>query len=293
MKNLEAIRTVSQENLSRLVDLGKQQPSEVQTWGVTATAAVAGGLVMLAGAQGLLALLGALASPPVSLTVGAIGGGALGWLYMERHQEPGKTAAVKETTNSEPAPPPMVVSTTGSKMAAVETVATEMAGAPVVAQETAVPEIITDDHTVSATVDGQPEPAATAIAVATSSEAPETIGDLEVVVHDSILPERASEPILITPETAPEGQTVEPPTTTATPLASVTPPQQDDLEAINGIGPVFARRLHDAGIYTYVQLAALTPDHLHEIMASSRGGQMIHADEWIAQACQLATTSNG
>ena len=62
----------------------------------------------------------------------------------------------------------------------------------------------------------------------------------------------------------------------------------DDLEAINGIGPVYAGRLQTAGIETFAQLAELTPDRIQEIIGSIRSGHMIEAEKWIAEARQFA-----
>jgi large subunit ribosomal protein L21 len=46
---------------------------------------------------------------------------------------------------------------------------------------------------------------------------------------------------------------------------SRTPPANpDDLIAIKGIGPVISKRLNQAGIYTYEQLADLTLDEFEE-----------------------------
>ena len=39
----------------------------------------------------------------------------------------------------------------------------------------------------------------------------------------------------------------------------------DDFEPIKGIGKVMERRLYDAGITTYAQLAAMTPEQLNDI----------------------------
>lgn len=58
----------------------------------------------------------------------------------------------------------------------------------------------------------------------------------------------------------------------------------DDLERISGIGPVTARRFNEAGVTTYAQLAALTPDKLQEI---SETGRWNPAD-WIEEAGKLA-----
>lgn len=42
----------------------------------------------------------------------------------------------------------------------------------------------------------------------------------------------------------------------------------DNLQAIKGIGPAFARRLHEAGIYTFEQLSRLTPEELEEVLGT-------------------------
>jgi hypothetical protein len=84
MQSLESIKDKGQESLNRLVDLGKSQPAEVQTWSVTGGAAVAGALAVMAVAKGVLAIVGTLANPPVALTVGALAGGAIGWSFMQK-----------------------------------------------------------------------------------------------------------------------------------------------------------------------------------------------------------------
>ena len=94
MKNLTDLKTAGQENLNRLVDLGKQQPQQVQTWGITAAAAVAGAVALAVTAQGLLAILATLAAPPVALAIGAIGGGVAGWSFIQSQ----KTADAPQST---------------------------------------------------------------------------------------------------------------------------------------------------------------------------------------------------
>ena len=69
--------------------------------------------------------------------------------------------------------------------------------------------------------------------------------------------------------------------------APVVTPAADALEQIQGIGPVFARRLHEAGITTLADLAAQTPAQVRAIVATVRGGKMINAQAWIDQARQL------
>ena len=58
----------------------------------------------------------------------------------------------------------------------------------------------------------------------------------------------------------------------------------DELEAINGIGPATARRLNDAGVFTYQQLGKLSPDYLQEISGTNRWDPK----DWIEQARVLA-----
>jgi predicted flap endonuclease-1-like 5' DNA nuclease len=61
---------------------------------------------------------------------------------------------------------------------------------------------------------------------------------------------------------------------------------QDQLEAIKGIGRVFAQKLNAAGIYTFADLATQTPDRLREIIGTARAGSMVQPADWIQQARQ-------
>ena len=256
MKNLEAIRTAGQENLNRLVNLGKEQPPEVKTWGVTAGAAAAGGLLMVAGAQGLLAIFATLATLPVSLTVGAIGGGVLGWLYMERQKTANKATAVKATAAgeaplSDPAP-------------------------EAVAAEVAAPEAIS----VAASSESPVGSDATDV-IASDSISPSQAGEPLLITPGAVT---ESQPAAAT--------ATEPVDTGLMDIVIAAPPaHQNNLEDIVGVGPVFATRLQAAGIDTFAQLAALNPEQLLEIMAPSRGGHLIDAAAWIEQARQLAASA--
>ncbi len=84
MQNLNRLKYRSQDAISNLVARGKEQPKEVKTWGVTAAAGFAGALAITAVAKGTLAVVATLANPPVALTIGALGGGALGWSFMQK-----------------------------------------------------------------------------------------------------------------------------------------------------------------------------------------------------------------
>ncbi len=55
----------------------------------------------------------------------------------------------------------------------------------------------------------------------------------------------------------------------------------DDLQEINGIGPTYARRLQEAGINTFLDLANRTPGNLMEI-SGARSEQMTMS--WISEA---------
>ncbi|RME43367.1 MAG: hypothetical protein D6796_13205 [Caldilineae bacterium] len=62
-----------------------------------------------------------------------------------------------------------------------------------------------------------------------------------------------------------------------------TVPRADRLEDISGIGPAFARRLHEAGVHTFAELARLTPRQVRDII-QPQNWQKIEPDIWIAQA---------
>lgn len=68
------------------------------------------------------------------------------------------------------------------------------------------------------------------------------------------------------------------------PPAKAATPEPDDLTAIKGIGPVFAERLNNAGIFTYTQLAAQAPEKLQAITQVTRWDPA----DWIAEAKKLA-----
>ena len=69
-------------------------------------------------------------------------------------------------------------------------------------------------------------------------------------------------------------------------LQGVTPVRGDDLTIISGIGPTYARRLEAAGIHTFGQLAALTPEQLREVAGLS--AWQGDPEEWLLQARALA-----
>ena len=72
--------------------------------------------------------------------------------------------------------------------------------------------------------------------------------------------------------------------------AGAAPAQPDRLEKIKGIGKVFATRLNEAGIYTFAQLAALTPEQLEQTL-EAESFQAANFEDWITQAKVLAEQS--
>ncbi|MBF2083729.1 MAG: substrate-binding domain-containing protein [Thermoleptolyngbya sp. C42_A2020_037] len=65
---------------------------------------------------------------------------------------------------------------------------------------------------------------------------------------------------------------------------------RDPLLDINGVGPVYEQKLFDAGITTFADLAAATPERLREILQPERW-QRFTPDAWIAEAAALAARS--
>lgn len=62
-------------------------------------------------------------------------------------------------------------------------------------------------------------------------------------------------------------------------------PAADDLEIVVGIGPVYARRLNEAGVRTFADLAATSSERLLEIVRASPG--LADPDSWREQAARL------
>lgn len=65
--------------------------------------------------------------------------------------------------------------------------------------------------------------------------------------------------------------------------AAVVATSADNLQDINGIGQVYAKRLNDAGVYTYAQLSELSTERLREIIQPQEW-QSLDFASWITQA---------
>jgi predicted flap endonuclease-1-like 5' DNA nuclease len=68
--------------------------------------------------------------------------------------------------------------------------------------------------------------------------------------------------------------------------------QRDPLIDINGIGPVYEQRLFDAGIYTFADLVAQSPERLRELVGA-KSWQETATEAWIAEARQFIQAGRG
>jgi hypothetical protein len=79
--------------------------------------------------------------------------------------------------------------------------------------------------------------------------------------------------------------------TTAYPMSAEIPEvpekSEDNLSAIQGIGPAYASRLNDSGITTFSQLAAADTESLIEITGVTRW----NPEDWKDQAREMASGS--
>lgn len=69
------------------------------------------------------------------------------------------------------------------------------------------------------------------------------------------------------------------------------PPDVDDLKLITGIGPAVEHRLHGVGVFTFTQLAAMSPADIAALVGDISGltAERISKQDWIGQARALAT----
>lgn len=80
--------------------------------------------------------------------------------------------------------------------------------------------------------------------------------------------------------------------TEASGVARVFVENEDPLEEITGIGPVIAARFNAAGIYTFAELASISPERAKEI-AATKNWQKTEPEKWIREAQALAKANRG
>lgn len=106
--------------------------------------------------------------------------------------------------------------------------------------------------------------------------------------HQSALNAISAENETTTAEVAPTAN-AEKAAETATPMhTGDNPEQQNQLENIWGIGPIFVERLNGAGIFTYADLASQSTEDILAIVSSSDDSPRPSVEKWIEQAASLA-----
>jgi small subunit ribosomal protein S2 len=65
----------------------------------------------------------------------------------------------------------------------------------------------------------------------------------------------------------------------------------DDLSKMHGFGPQVVKKLNDAGIFHYWQIAAMTPEDVERIDRDLKLGGRIKRDDWVNQARTLAAAA--
>lgn len=92
---------------------------------------------------------------------------------------------------------------------------------------------------------------------------------------------------------APARETVTAELPSAMPAAMPKPAKPDDLKAISGVGPKLEQVLNGLGIWTYGQIAALTPAEIAWIEDYLSFKGRIGRDDWLGQAARLAAGNGG
>nr|WP_321362147.1 phasin family protein [uncultured Hyphomonas sp.] len=77
-------------------------------------------------------------------------------------------------------------------------------------------------------------------------------------------------------------------TSKAMKAAVAVPEASDDLSQITGVGPAMVKKLNDAGIYSFVQLAALKKAEAEALDAKIGARGRVVRDAWVKQAKALA-----
>lgn len=89
---------------------------------------------------------------------------------------------------------------------------------------------------------------------------------------------------------APPAQAEEPPASapSSSEASATTGAEGDDLRAIKGLGAVAAEKLRGAGVTTYAQIAAWTPDEARDIaLRLELQPGRVASDDWVGQAQTL------
>ncbi len=72
------------------------------------------------------------------------------------------------------------------------------------------------------------------------------------------------------------------------PKAETAAASADDLTKLKGVGPAYAKKLNEAGITSFAQIAALTAEGVAELEEKLNASGRVERDGWIEQAKELA-----
>jgi small subunit ribosomal protein S2 len=61
----------------------------------------------------------------------------------------------------------------------------------------------------------------------------------------------------------------------------------DDLAKLQGVGPQIVKKLNEAGVFHYWQVAAMTPEDVAKLDGELKFNGRIERDGWVAQARSL------
>ena len=123
-----------------------------------------------------------------------------------------------------------------------------------------------------------------------AGESPDRHLEPEAATHTE--PETASPRADLTEAAVPENVEVEAPKSTPrrngrkSTKSEAETAKEDDFTPIHDLGPIFNKKLHEAGIKTYADLAALTPQEIEA--KTDISAARIERSQWIQQAAALA-----
>lgn len=89
-------------------------------------------------------------------------------------------------------------------------------------------------------------------------------------------------------EEAPVVEATEPEEEAAEVETGVAEAAPDDLKKLKGVGPALEKKLHDAGVTSFAQIAAWGPEDVAEMDEKLSFKGRITRDDWIGQAKDLA-----
>ncbi|PHR58625.1 MAG: 50S ribosomal protein L15 [Robiginitomaculum sp.] len=116
-------------------------------------------------------------------------------------------------------------------------------------------------------------------------------GSVTIVEGRIVKAEKSEKPAVKKPvakkAAAPKAEAKKPAAKKAAPKKTAAKLEADDLTKISGIGPVFAKRLAEEGITTYLQVTKLTAKRIAELDEKLDLKNNITNDDWPAQAAEL------